>query len=144
MVCEFCVLFAQESRMNKLLTALILFCFSASSFGEIYLCTSEAEANILDLRAVTGDGYRSQASNDNIQAIVDTSKGFRPDSNWEEYIGQCKRFGNNDYKCTHEYENLGDEHVLMIREGLRNSVRFVYSFTSQLHIKSYAGTCTKV
>ena len=34
MVCEFCVLFAQESRMNKLLTTIVLFCFSLVANGQ--------------------------------------------------------------------------------------------------------------
>ena len=49
MVCEFCVLFAQESRMNKLLTALIVFCLPVSSFADIYSCDSTVWASTLGL-----------------------------------------------------------------------------------------------
>lgn len=41
MVCEFCVLFAQESRMNKLLTTITLLCFSIGATAqekEIWAC----------------------------------------------------------------------------------------------------------
>ena len=34
MVCQFCVLFAQESRMNKLLATIVLFCFSLVANGQ--------------------------------------------------------------------------------------------------------------
>jgi len=34
MVCEFCVLFAQESRMNKLLTTIVLICFSIEAIAQ--------------------------------------------------------------------------------------------------------------
>ena len=34
MLCQFCVLFAQESRMNKLLTGIVLLCFSLAANGQ--------------------------------------------------------------------------------------------------------------
>ena len=45
MVCEFCVLFAQESRMNKLLTGIVLLSFSIGAIAQekqIWACQQQA------------------------------------------------------------------------------------------------------
>ena len=50
MVCEFCVLFAQESRMNKLLTTITLLCFSIGATAqerEIWACQQEAGTQLV-------------------------------------------------------------------------------------------------
>ena len=47
MVCQFCVLFAQESRMNKLLTGIVLVCFSIGTIAQekqIWACQQQAVA----------------------------------------------------------------------------------------------------
>jgi len=50
MVCEFCVLFAQESRMNNLLITITLLCFSigaAAQEKEIWACQQEAGTQLI-------------------------------------------------------------------------------------------------
>ena len=76
MVCQFCVLFAQESRMNKLLTGIVLLCFSAlvmaaeqSAFDLLLDRLIHLEARVLELEGQISAQSNNQSSTSRVVGI---------------------------------------------------------------------------
>ena len=56
--------------MNKLLTTIILFCFSVSANAEIYICESELVAELRGTENISGEYKRGRL-------IINTEDGFK-------------------------------------------------------------------
>ena len=126
--------------MNKLLTTITLLCLPVVSFAEIYLCTSQKEATVMDPE-VNGRSWFSISGDADGQVIVDTSRGFRPNASWDDYVGQCERTDDLSFRCT--YDPPGSIWLLSITETSRSGAIFGLSHTSSFAISAVGGTCTK-
>ena len=66
--------------MNKLLTTIILLCFSVAANADIYVCSTKAQASILD-PSISGTGslriIGTNNDEDSTSYIVDTEQGVR-------------------------------------------------------------------
>ena len=122
--------------MNRLITIIILLCLPVVSFAEIYSCTGRKDASVIKLNGSWG----SISGDDNETMIVDTSRGFRPNSTWDDYIGRCERIGDSGFKCI---ADIGTYWILWIAE-LDGAIDFSLANTSYWWINAHGGTCVKI
>ena len=124
--------------MNKLLTILTLFCLSAASFADIYVCKSEKQ---FYLNRNFSDSWTSASESDSVDVIVDTSQGLRLQGMAsEDYVGTCRYSSYGGYFCTWQ-----DKKTLfqVIVEELANGIFFTYTDLSSTQIMNSGGSCTK-
>jgi hypothetical protein len=125
--------------MNKLLTTIILLCFSVAANADIYFCEAKAIGTISadgDASSLGGDDMGS--NNDGISWVVDTDKGFRS-ADADGYSGES---------CELE---LGIIYCGLSRGGVEimfaiNAERLTFTSMVASHgdaIAVAAGTCTK-
>ena len=121
--------------MNKLLTTIILLCFSVAANADIYFCEGATSAYIdpqtnLSNNIVASDRYNW---------IVDTDKGFRYTQVGFDYEGSCE-LSDGYIICRSSLYFLSDK-IFVISPILNFTyVSHLWGFT----IGAYAGTCTKV
>ena len=126
--------------MNRLITTIILLCLPVVSYAEIYSCTGRKDASVIDV-GLNGS-WTSESGDYSEPVIVDTSRGLRPNSSWDDYIGQCERVSYTGFKCT---EDTGSSlWVLWIGETSSGGVNFGLSHTGSWAITAYGGTCVKI
>ena len=126
--------------MNKLLIAITLIGFPALSFAEIYFCTPEEESTILDL-TLSGRGLVSSSGGTDGRIVVDTSRGFRPNASWSDYVGQCESTSDSSLSCNFAY-GAGFWHIFITETSRRDSF-FVLSHTTPALVVGQGGTCTR-
>jgi len=126
-------------KVSKLLTTLIILCFPAASFAEIYVCRSEQQ---FYLSKDFFGSWTSASANNSVDVIIDTSQGLRLEGlTSEDYVGACRYSSYGGYFCTWE-----NDHTLfqVIVEELANGVFFTYTDLSSDQIMNSSGSCTKV
>ena len=72
--------------MKKLLTTIILLCFSVAANADIYFCDPSVSASLTGIRA------RETTLHETTSIIIDTDKGIRvitPESNNQDYAENC-------------------------------------------------------
>lgn len=143
--------------MNKLLTTITLLCFSVTANADIYVCSTKAQASILDPSISGTDSLRIIGTNndeDSTSYIVDTDQGVRTvfsDStqallsgtvaNLEgNYRGSCETF-TYLIRCSDSsyFDNMS--HLLIDTQAkifLRTSLNMFTGTQSQ------GGTCIKI
>ena len=80
------------------------------------------------------------SGDDDEQVIVDTSRGFRPNAQWDDYVGQCERTGGG-FLC--KYEPAGSIWLLHIYDSSRGRAFFSLSHSAWFQINALGGACTK-
>jgi hypothetical protein len=131
--------------MNKLLTTIVLLCFSIAANAEILFCTPQG-LSYLAPDDITDIQYFNRDAGGNEVFIVDTEKGFRQERD-DDYRGSCEIIIDsvpwNGWICNavreqHQYETL------LITDGRL----FTYSHhfgvvTIAPIVASLGGRCTK-
>ena len=133
MVCEFCVLFAQESRMIRQLTTLAILVLPVASFADIFFCEAENSAVI----GILGTEASTKIE---MKIVVDTSKGVKRSS--ENYYGTCKRPTSYIIECFYGF--IGNSQTVTLLEE-DNIIRFslVDNNLDIPLVESHYGICTK-
>ena len=124
--------------MDKLLTTMILLFLPTASFAEIYICKSEKQ---FYLNKDFSDSWKSTASNDSIDVVIDTSQGFRLEGiTSEDYVGVCRYSSYGGYFCTWRTDGTLFQ---VIVEELANGIFFSYTDLSSSQIMNSDGSCMK-
>jgi len=128
----------RKSRVNKLLTALILSCFSVSANADVWFCTSEFRGLIMPITA-SGYAYKDATF------IADTDRGLRWDGS-QSYIGECVitgRFDNVDCKAT---PSASPGNLIEYRFVIHDTTGMFTAVLNELEqgrVSTWAGNCTK-
>jgi len=122
--------------MKKLLTTIILLCFSVAANADIWFCTSETEATII----VSADqrSRNSYYENPQQEIIVDTDKGYRH-AGLTNYYGVCKMSGIY-LVCTDNSEGLGEGSFAI--DTINNTFSYIDHIFG-VRLTSRVGRCTK-
>jgi hypothetical protein len=149
--------------MNKLLTTIILLCFSVAANADIYFCTVEKTVDIDELGTSIRDENKEIRIEDEFNStsptisesaiseqqtfIVDTAKGLKEiwrsrDITQEgDYTGNCKTVADNSFEyisCEIELTGVLKNFVLSLRNN-----SFSHSTNMGGIIINHLGTCTK-
>ncbi|MBU14851.1 MAG: hypothetical protein CMQ14_07145 [Gammaproteobacteria bacterium] len=127
---------------NKLLTGIILLCFSVVANADIYFCEATHQALI-------GSDDQS-SSNADAKFIVDTSRGVRFNGGadgWvtEDYTGECNRHQGYLIECLGG-EVAAFDRLVLWDSSTGSSIYFTF-VRSNIYlplISSHHGECTKV
>ena len=120
--------------MNKLLTTIILLCFSVAANADVYFCTTEAGSSV----HVSGDNFSDGGINyDGQTYIIDTTKGFRS-TDIDSYDGSCEEKGMF-IRCGKNSPTT--ESVIVVHA---DKLTFTYTLViCDWFANAGAGTCTK-
>ena len=122
--------------MNKLITTLILICFSIPTRADIYVCESEIDGAIVAPTVLAKSQIRR---NSGTYFVVDSEKGIREPNGNTHTIEPC-RMSNEFLICMSLFEGIGINSLAL------DTLNFTFTYVEQnykVRVSSYYGTCIK-
>ena len=131
--------------MNKLLTTIILLCFSVAANAEVFVCTDKIRTIMSEPMPGISTDYTVFSYDDDRGYIIDTDRGVRRINREEPFEGSCEVI-NYGFICTVDISGFAINSIRISAYDGTSAVKFAASQNDALRgsITASMGTCIKI
>ena len=122
--------------MKKALSSVIIFCFSVSTYADIYVCESEIDGQIVAPTVLSKSHIREGGGT---FFIIDSEQGIR-EINGTRHTAEPCQMSSEFLICMSSFDGIG------INSFAIDTMNYTFTYVEQnyqVRISSYYGTCIK-